>query len=678
MAKRPYAEWDTECAVNYWLLKVMYPMGHMKSWTLHPHKPAFYHWELAEIQACMQQFTMVGFNSQNYDEPMIRLALAGVGVHALKEANDAIIVGKLKRWDFNKRYPMAKYRIPYLDTIDIAEVLPGVKISLKTYMARCHSETIQDLPFDPTQPLDEATQAITDEYCGNDLRGTRELRQIIKSRIELREKLTDKLNAELQAKAHIPIQRPVLDTNPGSWTYGLMIMGLELPSIHSVDLRSKSDAQMSEAIIAAKLGYRPEVPYLPTGYQFQLRPAPWLQFVTPQLQEVFEICKRVVFFWSRNDDGEEYIGPDGKKVKTGVNMPLKLKNIRVHLGRSVYKFGIGGLHSMEKRQSVYSRMGVQTLSDHDVGSFYPALAILLGLFGEHIRPIYQEIFNERMAGKGKIKGAADALKAAQECDKAALAQILDEIETLTSGFKIVLNGGYGKLWSKYSFLLDPDAGVAITINGQLSLLMLIERLELGGISVVSANTDGIVLCTPWGLEGYRDSTLAWWEKATGLTTEATFYKSIHSRDVNSYIAVKPDGSVKRKGKYSESGILASMQGVHPDMDISKEAAVAWVQKGTPIAQTVRSCRDIRMFIMAKGVKGGGQHQGCFLGKTVRWYYSKNGEPIRYITNGNKVAGSDGAMPVQRLPKEFPVDIDYEKYEAAAREILAVAGVTDAQ
>ena len=38
---------------------------------------------------------------------------------------------------------------------------------------------------------------------------------------------------------------------------------------------------------------------------------------------------------------------------------------------------------------------------------------------------------------------------------------------------------------------DPNAGIAITINGQLSLLMLIERLHVGGVSVVSANTYGV-------------------------------------------------------------------------------------------------------------------------------------------------------------------------------------------
>ena len=650
MAKRPYCEFDTECARNYWLLKIYPPMGNMRSFTLHPWKPQFTPDELWQLGMIFQQFTMVGFNSANYDEPMIRYALTGCGVEALKQLNDVIIpppgTPPLRRWDVRKHYPQAD--IPGWDHIDIMEVVPGVRIGLKTYMARMHSPTIQDLPFDPAAILDEATQQITDEYCGNDLRGTRQLREQVQSRLALREKLTDKLNAEFDARR---AAGEYIDTG-------------------MVDLRSKSDAQMSEAIITAKLGYRPDVPYIPTGYTFQLTPAPWLQFATQQMQDVFELCKQVTFLWSRNDDGEEYYDSDGKKVKTGVNMPDELKKLRIKIGSSVYKFGIGGLHSQESAQTMYADEE-HDIEDSDVGSFYPSIAILMRLFNETIMPIYADIYRERMSGKGRIASAKAAYKATPT---EALKLAWDEVETLTSGFKIVLNGGYGKLWSKYSFLLDPNAGIAITINGQLSLLMLIERLELGGVSVVSANTDGIICRIPKRLRGYYESTKKWWEQCTGLSLEATPYKSIHMRDVNSYVAVKPDGEAKRKGVFSESGINASMQGVHPDRDIAKDAAVAYLTHGAPLSDTIRACTNIRKFVLSRKVKGAGQWRGHYLGGTVRWYYSTNGEPITYVSNGNKVAGSDGAWPIQQLPDYMPADVDYAKYIEYAEELLRGAGV----
>ncbi len=41
-------------------------------------------------------------------------------------------------------------------------------------------------------------------------------------------------------------------------------------------------------------------------------------------------------------------------------------------------------------------------------------------------------------------------------------------------------------------LCDKKQCIKVTINGQLFLLMLIEKLELAGIHIISANTDGIV------------------------------------------------------------------------------------------------------------------------------------------------------------------------------------------
>ncbi|KKS65278.1 MAG: hypothetical protein UV34_C0020G0001, partial [Parcubacteria group bacterium GW2011_GWB1_42_6] len=38
--------------------------------------------------------------------------------------------------------------------------------------------------------------------------------------------------------------------------------------------------------------------------------------------------------------------------------------------------------------------------------------------------------------------------------------------------------------------------IQVTITGQLALLMLIERLELCGVPVISANTDGLVVECP--------------------------------------------------------------------------------------------------------------------------------------------------------------------------------------
>ena len=69
-------------------------------------------------------------------------------------------------------------------------------------------------------------------------------------------------------------------------------------------------------------------------------------------------------------------------------------------------------------------------------------------------------------------------------------------KTAAEALKIVINSIYGKLGSELFFLYDRFAQMQVTINGQLMTMTLVETLELEGIHVVSANTDGIVIKLP--------------------------------------------------------------------------------------------------------------------------------------------------------------------------------------
>jgi len=230
--------------------------------------------------------------------------------------------------------------------------------------------------------------------------------------------------------------------------------------------------------------------------------------------------------------------------------------------------------------------------------------------------------------------------------------------------KITVNGGFGKLGSKYSKLYAPELFFHVTVTGQLALLMLIEQVELAGIPVVSGNTDGIVsMPTPDQLPTLR-SIMALWEGVTGYELEETHYRPLHCRDVNNYIAIKTDGNVKTKGAFAAGGLMKN-----PQMEIVGEALVAQLLHGTPIEQTVRNCTDITKFVTVRSVRGGGEWRGRYLGKVVRWYWSRHGQPIVYTSNGNKVATSDGAMPAMTLPEALPDDIDYERYIEAAKNAL---------
>lgn len=97
---------------------------------------------------------------------------------------------------------------------------------------------------------------------------------------------------------------------------------------------------------------------------------------------------------------------------------------------------------------------------------------------------------------------------------------------------------YGAFKDINDYLYDPEATYTVTFNGQLSLLMLVEDLELHGIHCISANTDGIVCrFKPEQLSIYTDCCERW-QKRTDFVLEFTDYERYLRNDVNNYIAIK--------------------------------------------------------------------------------------------------------------------------------------------
>ena len=666
---------DTECAHGYWLLK----LKDIESGVIETHAiwPGSQPLNVARLEHVIRTSTLITFNGNHYDIQMIALAMTGADTVRLKEANDAIIPGGgrqgLKPWPSDGKPSFYEFfncpKIEALDHIDIMEVAPGVRISLKTYMGAVHSMKMQDLPFDPAAWVGPFDRVVTATYCENDCQGTIDLYRKIEDRVALRESLNEQYRAY------------------DSW----------------FDARSRSDAQIAEAVFKARILPRKVKPrFVPHGYQFYYQPPSWVQFRSPELQSILDVVRNNAFTvtdkdqlpkYQRDgiDDGEEWEEPDGKKIKTGIVIPDAIKSIRFQRGVSTYKFGMGGLHSQEKAKNWHSANGYE-IEDDDVESYYPSLILMMQMFPEAIGPdflfIYREIFETRIEAKHK----AAAAKKAGDNDAAK------HWKTIADGLKIVLNGTFGKLGSKYSILFAPEQMIQVTLTGQLALLMLIEDLEDSGITVVSANTDGIVTRVPDGLQWRKNQIIEAWQQRTGLKTERTNYAAIYMQSVNSYVAFKKDGEVKTKGFFAEPGVSNTTK--VPARAICADAAIAYLKDGTALSKTVRECRDVRRFVTVRNVKGGGvkyawsdaQKQQramgvepfefepevrTYLGKVVRYVYGVGEEfPINYAENGKKVADSDGSVPMMQLPEDFavPAWIDYGRYEEEAREMLRNVGV----
>lgn len=577
------------------------------------------------LKRFMERRRTGGFNSINFDIPLIYAAIDGRSVRELKRIANAIIGNNLRSWKTYKKYQISQP--PYaLDHIDLIEVAPG-QHGLKTYNARAHGKKLQDLPYGPENILTEEEIQNIFDYCVNDLDATGNVRKELGDQIQLRSEMSEQ--------------------------YGL-------------DLRSKSDAQVAEAVIKQGveklLGRRVYKPEYPKGFSFKYDIPDFIEFETKTLRSLLETIRHTRF--RLNQKGE-------------IDLPKELADLEIKLGWSTYTLGIGGLHSQDAAQAVESD-GEYQLYDKDVTSYYPNIILGQGVFpkqmgGAFLR-IYQGLVDSRVKAKLEVKRIEDELKEGPGDNyRAQLEADLRRAECAADGGKIGVNGSFGKLGSRFSALFAPQLLIQTTLTGQLSILMLIERLYMERIDVVSANTDGVVIRCPRGREADMEAIIKEWERDTGFEIDSATYKGIYSANVNSYFAAKEDGSVKRKGFYAK----ASLQ-INPSAEVCADAVAEFLSKGTPITETIRSETDIRKFVSIRKAQNGATWRGEYLGKVVRWYYAEEGEEIRSAKataagTYSKVAGTDGCRPLMELPNELPVDIDYGAYIKKARQTLVDVG-----
>lgn len=627
--KHPFV-WDIESYPNYWLC------GFMSTVTQKVVKFAFQRGQhlppsrMFKLRWMLEHLLLVGFNDSNYDLPIAAIALTGATTDDLADATDLIINGGdygngMRPQDVLKKYKATRLKVNHIDLIELTPLSPGLKV----IAGRIHAPRMQDLPFQPGKDLTPDQITIINWYWVNDLHNTRLNYAKHKTAIELRERLT----AE----------------------YG-------------VDVRSKSDPQVAESLIRAEITrltgqkWFPRAEIIP-GRVFQYTPPAYVAYQTPTMQWVLDFIKRQKFVIG--DQGEPLQSPD-------------LEQLRVPIGNAVYSMGIGGLHSTEERQ-IHIAGDEYEISDNDVTSYYPSMMIKQGMYPPQIGPIFIQVFERFYDRRIDAKQRSQLLlKSTVSADILIGKELAKDAETL----KIVLNGTFGKTGERggRAIMYYPEMMIQTTIGGQLSLFMLIEWFEMNGITVISANTDGVTVKCPKDKVALKNDIIKHWEKVTGLGMESVFYKAIYSRDVNNYIAVydKPasvekDPSVYRYAKaigaYRKTTDAYPMKW-NPVTDVCKEALIEYLATGRSIEDHIRACTDFRKFVQMRAVRGGAVKDGEYLGKVVRWYYAQ-GEEGEIITAkaGHVVPTTKGAKPCMTMPESFPVDVDFDFYIARAHDML---------
>lgn len=334
-----------------------------------------------------------------------------------------------------------------------------------------------------------------------------------------------------------------------------------------------------------------------------------------------------------------------------------------------YDYGTGGIHGCIE-SGIYTEDENFIIIDIDVKSFYPNLAITNNFYPQHLGPefvdIYKEIFDERVNAQKQGDNVTN------------------------SGLKLALNGVYGKSNDKFSLFYDPKYTMQITINGQLLLTMLAEKIvdniPYNNIKMLQANTDGLTIRIKRTDLNKLYEICKKWEEQTGLILEYAEYSKMIIRDVNNYLAYTVEGKVKPKGCFEiipmQNGSIAYNK--NWSMRVVSKALHAYYLEGIPIDQFIKNHKNIYDFCLSFRAREGwyvyyeyiqnGELVSKKMQKTIRYYISKSGgRLIKRNTEDGRIIGLNVgySSTVFNKYEEKPFDqynIDYNFYIAEALKI----------
>lgn len=334
-----------------------------------------------------------------------------------------------------------------------------------------------------------------------------------------------------------------------------------------------------------------------------------------------------------------------------------------------FDFGLGGSHGCAKAQ-VWESNDEWMILDLDVGSLYPSTARSLRLYPEHLGPEFMEMYEQfivkRLAEKSKPKNERD--------------------NVLIEGYKLVLNGVYGKSNESSSFVYDPLYTFKTTIAGQLFICMWAERMveAVPELKFIQTNTDGQTIYIPRSKLGLIRAVNEQLTKETTLSIEEAFYSKMVVRDVNSYIAVYEDSTpehehIKLKGDYE----VDKEYHKDPSMRIVPLAVKNYFVYGIPIEETIKNHKDIYDFCLRLKVNSSSNayhkkfdENGIIteekLDRTTRYYISNNGGPLYKKFNDGRITGVNtgyGATIFNTFQEKEDYNINYQFYIAEANKLI---------
>ena len=288
---------------------------------------------------------------------------------------------------------------------------------------------------------------------------------------------------------------------------------------------------------------------------------PFIRYKNPKLQDGLEDMKKQVV------DSHERKGYEKKFVLSNLG----------------YSIGVGGLHSINK-PGIFRPNENEYIGHSDVASMYPSLLIKYNLTPSHLGKEFLQVYTEVYDDRINAKHSHNKLK-----DKT---------------LKLTLNAVTGKMQEETSWLYDPFNVFRIRINGQLILLMLIERLLELGCRIIQANTDGVMYIAKEENRDRIQEAIHEVEAITQLVFESNDYEAFYQYAINDYFGIikgysesKNPELIERKGMFITETKLG--KGLAPV--VIPKAVINYFLTNQPVREFIKSDKDIKDFVIGQRV-----------------------------------------------------------------------------
>ena len=279
---------------------------------------------------------------------------------------------------------------------------------------------------------------------------------------------------------------------------------------------------------------------------------PFISYENPILQSVLDEMKQQIVYSKERKAYEKHFLLDGVE----------------------YSIGVGGIHSIHSPKIYKPNIG-EYIGHSDVTSMYPSFIVQYKWIPQHLGEAFYEVYKHVYEERIEAKNTDQKLK--------------NEV------LKLTLNSVSGKMQQETSWMYDPFSVFKIRINGQLVLLMLVDRLLKLGCKIIQVNTDGVMYIAQEVKKGLISNAIKQVEQITKLVFETDEYQSFYQYAINDYFGITKDGKIEKKGMFIIDVNLG--KGLSPV--VIPKAVINYFMTGEKVNDYIKNQQDIKDFLMCQ-------------------------------------------------------------------------------